>query len=391
MRDPRLDQLAEVLVRHCAKVRPGDLVTIVSEPAGLDGVEAVFEAVLRAGAHPSFHPRSGRLAEIMLRQGSAEQIEHICLFEQFRLQRCDVLMVLLQPVNTRATGGVAAERLAMSQRARRELMAMSMARAAAGEMRYVLSEIPTAAAAQEAEMSLSQYEDWVYRAGMLDRPDPVAAWQELDQQHKRAIQWLGGRRALRFVSPPRDGSGGRSDHDGTDLTVDVTGGTWISCAGGENFPDGEIFTGPAGADGVVNFTYPAVFRGKEVRGIRLRFAGGRVADASATHNEDHLLTLLDSDQGARVMGEIAIGTNYGLTDFIRNTFFDEKIGGTFHLALGAGYPESGNSNQSGLHWDMVSDLRPGGTFPGSPGGEIFADGELFHRDGRFIHAGMPGA
>jgi len=173
------------------------------------------------------------------------------------------------------------------------------------------------------------------------------------------------------------------------VTVDVSGMTWVNHSGGENFPDGEVETGPRGVDGVVNYTFPAIYKGKEVEGIRLRFKSGRVVEASATKNEDYLISLLDQDEGARTAGEVALGTNYQLKGFTKNTFFDEKIGGTFHIAVGAGYPESGNRNESALHWDMVCDLRPGGAFPGSPGGSLHADGELIQQDGRFVLGGWP--
>jgi aminopeptidase len=168
--------------------------------------------------------------------------------------------------------------------------------------------------------------------------------------------------------------------------VDVSKSTWINCAGQENFPDGEVFAGPGAVDGHVNYTFPAVYNGMEVMGVRLRFKDGRVVDASASKNEDYLLKMLDQDAGARNLGEIAIGTNYSIKDFSRNTLFDEKIGGTFHAAVGAGYPESGSTNQSALHWDMVCDLRPRKARDGSQvaGGTISADGEVFHRDGQFV-------
>lgn len=390
MRDPRLDRLAEIVVNHCAPVRAGDLVTIVGEPDCSEGTEAIFEAVLKAGAHPSFHPRSESLQQILLAHGSDQQLRHVCPFEEFRLAHCDVLIVLRSSHNTRFLGGIDASRVATMQAARKGLMSMSMQRGAAGEMRYVLTEIPSLGAAQDAEMSLAQYADMVFRAGFLHLPDPLQAWRTLHAQQERARLFLQDRHTLRFRAPASDGQKGSRPHDGTDLTVDVSGMQWINCAGGQNFPDGEIFSGPRSVDGVLNVTHPSVYKGVEVDGVRLEFKDGRVVEASATHNEDFLINLLDQDAGARGAGEIAIGTNYELRDFLRNAFFDEKIGGTFHVALGAGYPETGNTNESGLHWDFVSDLRPNATFPGSPGGTIEADGEVFHRDGRFLAPGWPG-
>ena len=183
---------------------------------------------------------------------------------------------------------------------------------------------------------------------------------------------------MHFKAPARDG------HDGTDLRVNVDKekSIWINCSGGENFPDGEVFCGPQDANGHVNYTFPGVYNGREVEGIRLEFKDNRVVDASATKNEEFLFAMLDQDEGARNMGEIAIGTNYSIKEFSKNTLFDEKIGGTFHAAVGMGYPESGSTNESALHWDMVCDLREGGT--------ISADGEVFHKDGKFLNDAWPG-
>lgn len=380
MRDPRLNALADVLVQHCAPVHKGNLVCIVADPAAMPAVEAIFEAVLRAGGHPTFHPRSESLQELLLTRGTDDQIRHVSPFEQHRLALCDVLIVLGYTNNTKFLSHIDPAKAAMFQAARRGLLTMGLERLANGSQRYVLTELPSQAAAQQAEMSLAQYTDWVFRAGLLHLPDPVAAWQRLRAQSTLATTYLQGKSTLRFQSPAN--ASGPHQHDGTDLTVDISGGTWLIRSGDSNFPDGEIETGPKSATGVVNFTLPSIYRGKEVTGIRLKFKDGRVVEASATKNEDYLLSLLDQDPGARIIGEIALGTNYHLTQAINNTFFDEKIGGTFHLAVGAGYPDSGNTNQSGLHWDMVSDLRSGGT--------IHADGELIQSKGRFVFDNWPG-
>jgi len=388
VRDPRLHKLADVLVRYSTSVKQGDLVTIVGEPSAMPAVEAIFESVLRAGGHPSFHSRPESLHELLLHHGTDEQIQHTSPFEQHRLANCDVLIVLIHPTNTRYLGRTDPAKIAMAQAARRGLFTMSLKRKALGQSRYVLTEIPSHAAAQDAGMSLRNYEDWVYQAGFLHLPDPVAAWRHLAAQQERARAYFQSKSTLRFRAPANTSSIGHR-HDGTDLTVDVSGRTWINHCGGENFPDGEVESGPRGVDGHVNYTFPAIYKGKEVDGIRLKFTAGRVVEASATKNEDYLIKLLDQDDGARTAGEIALGTNYHLKGFTRNTFFDEKIGGTFHCAVGAGYPESGNTNLSALHWDMVCDLRPNGAFPGSPGGTIHADGELVQQNGKFVFQDWP--
>jgi aminopeptidase len=254
-------------------------------------------------------------------------------------------------------------------------------RAADGELRWSGTLFPTQASAQDAERGLTEYEDFVFRAGLLHMDDPAAEWRKIHDRQARVCEYLNTKKEVHFRVPPHAG------HDGTDLRVSVDGATWINCGGKENFPDGEVFAGPQGVEGHVNYTFPAVYQGREVQGVRLAFKDGRVVDASASKNEEYLITMLDQDAGARGLGEIAIGTNYAIKEFTKNTLCDEKIGGTFHAACGAGYPESGSTNESGLHWDMVCDLRD---HEGLPGGTIEADGEVFYRNGRFLKAGWPG-
>jgi aminopeptidase len=215
-------------------------------------------------------------------------------------------------------------------------------------------------------MSLAQYEDFVYRAGFLDREDPVSAWNELGERLERLSGWLAEKKKIRVVA------------DGTDLTLGVAGRTWIACDGKENFPDGEVFTGPeeTSVEGHISFTFPANFGGRLVRGIELTFAGGEVVEARAEAGEEFLREMLAMDDGARRVGEFSFGMNDAVQEFTAHTLYDEKIGGTVHLALGMSYPESGGRNQSALHWDIVCDLRSGS--------EVYADDELVYRDGEFL-------
>lgn len=381
--DPRLDKLADVLVSYSTRVKKGDVVGIAFEPCGWPLARAVTDAVVKAGGDPFLMMRRSTIAESMLTHGSDEQLLRTNPMMMHYIETVDVNIVLLADENTRSLSRFDPAKVAKFQQGVKPFMRRSMARAAEGKLRWCGTQMPTAAAAQDAEMSLTQYEEFVFRAGLLHMPDPVAAWRQVHDRQERVREHLHGRKTLRFRAPACDG------HDGTDLTVDVGKSTWINCSGSNNFPDGEVFAGPGAVDGHVNYTFPAVYNGREATGVRLAFKGGRVVDASATKNEEFLIRLLDQDAGARTLGEIAIGTNYGIVDFSRNTLFDEKIGGTFHAAVGAGYPESGNSNESGLHWDMVCDLRPRKATDGSTiaGGTIEADGEVFHRDGKFTIAG----
>ncbi len=376
MHDPRIHKLADVLVNYCTRVKKGDLVAVRGDPLAMPLIESVFEQVLRAGGHPFWTPMSETLQEIVLTHATPEQLAYVSPLDLHRIDTIDVQISLWAEGNTRFLSRIDPSRVAAQQSARKAWLTRFMKRAAEGQLRWVGTQYPTTASAQDAERSLSQYADFVFRAGLLHLPDPVAEWKKIRERQQRVCDFLQKRKVVRFRTPPGDG------HDGTDLSVDVHAATWINCSGLENFPDGEVFAGPQSVNGHVNYTFPAVYSGREVEGVRLVFRDGRVVDASARKNQDFLLRMLDLDRGARTMGEIAIGTNYNIAEFSKNTLFDEKIGGTFHAAVGAGYPESGNSNDSALHWDMVCDLRHGGT--------IEADGELFHKNGRFLQPGWPG-
>jgi aminopeptidase len=227
------------------------------------------------------------------------------------------------------------------------------------------TQFPTQADAQEASMSLSEYEDFVYGSGLIDRDDPVAEWQRISREQERWVRYLDSKKRIRIVS------------EGTDITVNVEGHKWVNCDGRVNFPDGEIFTAPVETDieGVITFSFPGIYSGKEIEGIRLEVSGGKVTGASAKKGEDLLKALLATDEGASRFGEVAIGTNYGIQRFTRNMLFDEKIGGTVHMAVGDAPKEAGGVNSSSVHWDMLCDMRTGG--------KIYADGELFYENGRF--------
>jgi aminopeptidase len=215
-------------------------------------------------------------------------------------------------------------------------------------------------------MSLREFEDFVYEACLVHEPDPIKAWRKISKEQQRIVNWLNKARKIHVVGPD------------TDLKLEVTGRKWVNCDGHENFPDGEIFTGPIedSLNGHIRYTYPACVYGREVEDVRLKFEDGKVVKATAAKNEGFLLKMLKTDKGARYVGEFSFGTNYGIQRFTKNILFDEKIGGTIHLALGKGYPESGSKNKSAIHWDMVCDLRQGG--------EVRVDGALFLKDGKIL-------
>ena len=372
MQDARIDKLADVLVSYSTGVRPGDLVRIGGSIVSRPLIAAVYRAVLRAGGHPHVQMAPDECAELLLSEGSDEQIRFENPVAQYEVEKIDVAIGIWGDENTKALSQTDPQRQALKSQARKKYLDTFLKRAAEGKLRWVGTQFPSQAAAQDAEMSLRAYEDFVFRAGLLHHTDPAAAWREISARQQRLVDYLQGKSELRFVTP-----------QGTDLRLGVAGRTWINCDGHENFPDGEVFTGPIedATEGIVCFSFPAVHGGREADGIRLTFRAGRVVEATATKGEQFLHAMLDQDAGARILGEVAIGTNYAIKRYSKNTLFDEKIGGTFHAALGAAYPESGGRNQSGLHWDMVCDLRQGG--------QILVDGKIISRDGRFLDDSFP--
>lgn len=365
MADLRIEKLAQVLVDYSVAVRPGDKVIVNGDTLAEPLIKEIYARVLQAGGHPLVMCTLSGMEEIFFRYASDEQLEHIPKPVELIMDTFDVRISLLADSNTKSLSNVDPQKMVLYQRAHGELMKTLMRRSAAGELRWTVAPFPTNALAQDAEMGLSEYEDFVYAACVPDMSDPVGYWQRFSARQQKIVDWLKGKEQL-YVK-------GRE----TDLRLSVAGRVFENCDGHFNMPDGEVFTGPVedSVEGHVYFSYPAIYEGKEVTGVRLWFEHGKVVKATAEKNEDFLNQTLDTDAGSRYVGEFAIGTNDFITRFTREILFDEKIGGSFHLALGAGYPETGSKNVSAIHWDMVCDLRDGG--------EIWADGELLYRNGKF--------
>ena len=366
MPDPRLERLADVVVDYSAAVKPGDLVVLEATPLAAPLVRETYRRILAAGGHPEVRMAVDGVAEALLDEGNEAQLGWVSPARVEQIERADVRIVFESEYNTRSLSDADPAKQAIVQRARKRLGDRLFERYASGELRWLVTLWPTQAAAQEAGMSLAEYEDFVFRAGFLDRDDPAGAWRDFGERLDGLAEWLGKTRELRVVA------------EDTDLRLGVEGRTWVASSGRENFPDGEIFTGPVetSVEGEIAFSFPAAFGGRVIEGVRLRFEGGEVVEASAKRGGEFLDEMLALDEGARRVGEFAFGLNESITEFTLNTLFDEKIGGTAHLALGKSYPETGGLNTSALHWDLVTDLRTGS--------EVFADGELVYRDGRFL-------
>ncbi len=366
MRDPRVDNLARILVEHSTGVGPGDSCAIEGPAAAEPLVRAVYERVLAAGAHPIVSMEPDGLTATFFEQASAEQIQWISPTQRWIAEEADARIRLMASENTRELSGVDPAKQTMRQKAMAPLMEAMMARAAADEHHWALTIYPTNAYASGASMSLAAYEDFYYRACFADQADPVAAWKQAAEEWHRLREWAQGREEVQITGP------------GTDLKLSVAGRTFIAADGKHNMPDGEFFTGPVedSAEGEITFHLPASYAGREVAGVRFRFEGGTLVDASAERGEEFLIQMLDTDAGARRLGELGIGTNYGITDGTGEILLDEKIGGTVHLAVGRSYPDTGGVNESAIHWDMICDLRRGGM--------ITMDGEVLQQDGKFV-------
>ena len=365
MRDQRAEALARILVRYSTRVQKGDVCVIQSTTAAEPLVQAVYEEVLRAGGLPVMQLATTGAQAAFYDLASDEQLTWIPPTATWVAESSDVRIAIMGDLNTRELSNADPKKQARAQKARRGLMETSMRRSAAGEHRWALTLFPTHAYASEAEMSLRDYEDFYYAACRATDGDPVSAWERHADRVRRLAEWIEGREEVRIEAA------------GTEITLGVAGRRWIPCVGEHNMPDGEFFTGPIedSVTGEIAFSFPASYGGRTVSGVRMRFEGGKVVDASADQGEAFLHEMLDTDAGARRLGELGIGTNYGIATGTKEILLDEKIGGTVHLAIGMSYPETGGENSSAVHWDMVCDLRGGGS--------ITVDGVELQRDGRF--------
>ena len=363
MPDPRVQKLASVLVHYSLDVQPGHKIIVRTTTLGEELALAVYREALLAGAYVTLNCEFPGASEIFFRNASDAQIDYVEPHSKTILETYDRSLSIGAEQNSRDLSAVSPERRARRSQANRGLMKILMDRTARGEMSWCYTQFPTHASAQDADMSLADYEDFVYKAGKLDTPDPVAEWQAFGLRMRQLTDWLAGRDHM--VLKGKD----------IDLSLSIRGRTFEAADGKANFPDGEIFSGPVedSVNGWVRYQYPAIYGGREVTNIELRFENGKVVSEKADKGQDLLTSLLNQDAGARYLGEIGIGTNYDIPRFTKNMLFDEKLGGTFHFAGGASYPETGGVNESGLHWDMLCDMSDS---------EVQVDGELFYRNGK---------
>jgi aminopeptidase len=355
--DPRA--FAELLAGYCLDVQPGQQVLARSTTLAAPLLLELQRSILERDAWPLIRAGLPGAEEVFWDAARDRHVDAFAAAELAEARSTDASVRIAAPDNTRALAGVPAERMARAARARDPLREAGLAR------RWCVSLWPTAAAAQQAGMGIAEFAAFVRGALFLDRDDPLAAWRELHDFQARLVDRLAPARELRIEA------------EGTDLTLSVEGRTWVNSDGKRNMPSGEVFTGPheRSAEGRIRFTIPSSPGGVDVGDIELEFREGRVVAARAERGEDYLKATLATDDGASRLGEIGIGTNFGIDRAVGSILFDEKIGGTVHLAVGRSYPETGGINQSAVHWDMICDLRRGG--------RLTADGEVVQEGGRF--------
>ncbi|GJQ34314.1 MAG: aminopeptidase [Anaerolineaceae bacterium] len=371
MADPRVLKYSKILVEHSTRVKPGDRILLEGTTAAEPLLKELYIQILEKGGHPHLMmaiPGTMPFSqdEMYLTYASDAQLDFVPTFYKLAYEQFEGRIRVHSATNTKGTSNLDASKIARRAKATAVITDAQFRRGATDEFKWCTTLYPTEAYAQDANMSLKEYEDFVFGAVHANEDDPIAFWNQVKENQKSAAEFMKGKSQVILRG------------SNVDLTLSVKGRTFMNSYGVHNMPDGEIYTGPVedSVNGWVKFTYPANYGGTSVEGAELTFSNGKVASANAEKNLDFLLKTLDSDERSRYIGEFAIGTNFDIQKFTGNILFDEKIGGSFHMALGNGYPETGSKNKSVIHWDMICDLRTDS--------EILVDGELFYKNGQFV-------
>ena len=361
------EKYADVLVNYSTNVQKGELVVIsTSSIYSKDLIKEIYKKVLQKGGNPVLRTGYGDFAEIFLKYASDEQLDYIDPMTKLEYEKADVFISIGAPLNTKCTVKVDLNKMARRGKATKSLSELMLGRSARGELKWVIADVPTHALAQEAKMSFDDYSEFLFNSCYLNLDDPVGKLKELDEFQTKWANYLNNVKEVRITG------------DRTDITFGVEGRKWISCSGLNNYPDGEIFTSPVEdkINGEIFFDFPQNYRGNEAHDVHLWIENGLVVKAEASSGEDFLNSMINMDEGSHGIGEIAFGTNKQIQEITGNILFDEKIGGAIHMAVGASYPETGGKNVSGLHWDMIKNMKNGG--------RAYADGVLIYENGEFI-------
>ncbi len=368
MTDTRIQNFAEILVDHSAQIVPGDRVLIEATTAAEPLISALYATILDRGGHPHLQLEFPNQETVFYEHAREAQLDFVPTFTKLAYDEFESRIRIHSETDTQALSEVDPAKQARRQRALAPILRAQMWRGAEKNFKWVTTLFPTEAYAKEAGMSLEDYQDFVYQACFADEAteDPVAKWKEFQTKQAEIIDRIEGHDKVEVRGP------------NVDLTLSIKGRVFKNSFGEHNMPDGEIYTGPVekSVNGWVRFTYPAIIQGRVVKDVELTFKKGKVVKATAATNEDFMQEMLNVDAGAKYVGEWAVGTNFNIDKFTGHILFDEKIGGSFHMALGAGYPETGSVNRSIIHWDMICDMRQDSV--------IMVDSELVYRNGEFV-------
>jgi aminopeptidase len=364
MADHRIEKLAKLCVHYSVDVKPKEKVLIQGTELAFQLINELYKECLLAGAYPTVSA-SLDLQYTFYKYAKEDQLKFVSPLDRFTPENIDVRIVLFCEPNPKGLSNIDPAKIRIHSASRRQLSDIFYKRVEEGKLRWTGLPYPISAQAQEAAMSLEEYEDFVYDSCFVNQDDPVAEWKRIRRQQQKICDFLNQASEINVLG------------EDTDLTFSTEDRKWINCSGQENMPDGEVFTGPVenSVNGRVRFTFPGIYSGREIEDIRLTFKDGRVVKASANKG-DELLQQLLKVEGADRIGEAAIGTNHGITRFTKNMLFDEKMSGTMHMALGNSYPESGGKNKSAIHWDILKDMKKDG--------EMYADGKMFYKNGKFV-------
>jgi aminopeptidase len=346
-------------------VRPKENVIIQGTAQAFPLINELYRECLRADAYPQIFAQVDS-QYTFYETAKDHQLIHVSPFNKFMVENADVMIGIFCDTNPKKLTNVNPEKIGKHMAAESELMEILFRREAEGKFRWGGLPYPIAAQAQEAAMALEEYEDFVYSSCLLDKKDPVAEWKKVRKEQDKLCDFLNKTDKIHIIG------------EDTDISYGVKGRKWINCSGEKNMPDGEVFTSPIenSVNGKIRFTYPGIFQGREIEDICLTFKAGKVIKASAAKGEKLLKELLKI-KGTDRLGEAAIGTNYGITKFTKDMLFDEKMGGTIHMALGLNpTPETGGKNKSAVHWDILKDMKKHS--------EIYADKKLFYKNGKFL-------
>jgi aminopeptidase len=359
-------KLAALLCGYSLKIKKDDIVLIRGEACAIPLIKACFREVLLLGGHPIVRMSFPEQNATFFKYGQDHQFSYVSPIDKLQAETISALISIDSTDNSKQLTNADSSKVAMSQKVRGGLRDIMFDREDKGEFTWVLAPYPTSAMAQDAEMSLDEYTEFVYNACKLNEKDPIAAWEAVDREQAEIVKRLTGAKKLHIKGK------------NTDLVLNIDGRSWKSCCGQRNMPDGEIFTSPVenSATGEIYFDIPTNYNGIEASGVYLRFENGKVIEAKAEKGQDFLLKMLDIDEGARFVGEIAFGLNNNIQKPSKNILFDEKIGQTIHLAVGSSYAETGGKNKSALHWDLIKDMKNGSS--------VELDGRLIYRDGEFV-------